>query len=131
MDVVLFMLFKKRKDLNLKLDKLIYTLEKSNIEELLNILGSKKKIIARNLLAGIFRGVGIGIGITIITAILIGISRLYLFVHFPTDVLAGAILGTIIALSVYYFGNKIENRIKKKEEIVVEEKEEEKDEELV
>lgn len=69
--------------------------------------------------------------IAIITAILIGISRLYLFVHFPTDVLAGAILGTIIALSVYYFGNKIENRIKKKEKIEVEEKEEEKDEELV
>lgn len=69
--------------------------------------------------------------VAIITAILIGISRLYLFVHFPTDVLAGAILGTIIALLVYYFGNKIENRIKKKEKIEVEEKEEEKDEELV
>ena len=49
MDVVLFMLFKKRKDLNLKLDKLIYTLEKSNIEDLLSILGSKKKIIARKV----------------------------------------------------------------------------------
>ena len=69
--------------------------------------------------------------VAIITAILIGISRLYLFVHFPTDVLAGAILGTVIALSVYYFGNKIEKRIKKKEKIEIEEKEEEKDEELV
>ena len=58
-------------------------------------------------------------------------TRLYLFVHFPTDVLAGAILGTVIALSVYYFGNKIEKRIKKKEKIEIEEKEEEKDEELV
>ena len=56
---------------------------------------------------------------------------MYLFVHFPTDVLAGAILGTVIALSVYYFGNKIEKRIKKKEKIEIEEKEEEKDEELV
>ena len=69
--------------------------------------------------------------VAIITAILIGISRLYLFVHFPTDVLAGAILGTVIALSVYYFGNKIEKRIKKKDKIEIEEKEEEKDEELV
>ena len=78
-----FMLFKKRKDLNLKLDKLIYTLQKSNIEELLNILGSKKKIIVRNLLAGIFRGVGIGIGITIITAILILILRHLVTLNIP------------------------------------------------
>ena len=32
---------------------------------------------------------------------LIGFSRLYLFVHFPTDVLAGALLGTGIALAVH------------------------------
>ena len=42
----------------------------------------------------------------IILAILIGISRMYLFVHFPSDVLAGAVLGTIISLSVYYIGNR-------------------------
>lgn len=52
--------------------------------------------------------------VAIITAIMVGISRLYLFVHFPTDVLAGAILGTIIALLVYFFGNKIEDKIKAK-----------------
>lgn len=33
-------------------------------------------------------------------AFLIAFSRLYHFVHFPTDVLAGAILGTVIALAV-------------------------------
>lgn len=33
-------------------------------------------------------------------AILIAFSRLYLFVHFPTDVLAGAALGTVIAVLV-------------------------------
>ena len=30
-------------------------------------------------------------------AVLIAFSRLYLFVHFPTDVLAGIIMGTVIA----------------------------------
>ena len=83
MDVVLFMLFKKKKELNLKLDKLIYVLEKSNLEDLLNILGSKKNIIVRNVLAGIFRGVGIGIGITIITAILILILRNLVALNIP------------------------------------------------
>lgn len=34
-------------------------------------------------------------------AALIGFSRLYLFVHFPTDVLAGALLGTGIAFGVH------------------------------
>ena len=47
---------------------------------------------------------------SIILAILIGISRLYLFVHFPTDVLGGAILGTTIAISVFIIGNRIINK---------------------
>ena len=50
----------------------------------------------------------------VILALCIGISRLYLFVHFPTDVLGGAVLGTIIAVSVYFIGNKIEKSIKEK-----------------
>lgn len=33
-------------------------------------------------------------------AVLISFSRLYLFAHFPTDVLAGAVLGTAIACCV-------------------------------
>ena len=35
---------------------------------------------------------------TDILAILIALSRLYLYVHFPTDVLAGAVFGIIIGL---------------------------------
>lgn len=34
-------------------------------------------------------------------AVLTAFSRLYLFVHFPTDVLAGSLLGAVIALLVY------------------------------
>lgn len=36
----------------------------------------------------------------LILAALIAVSRLYLFVHFPTDVLFGAVIGTIIAVLV-------------------------------
>lgn len=34
-------------------------------------------------------------------AVLIAFSRLYLFVHFPTDVIAGSLLGILIAWVVY------------------------------
>ena len=69
----LFMWLKKKKvnRLNSSIEKLSEMLEKGNFVELTYILGSKKEIIKRNLMAGIFRGVGIGIGVTIITAILV------------------------------------------------------------
>ena len=66
--------------------------------------------------------------VAIITAFLIGISRLYLFVHFPTDVLAGAVLGTIIAVTVYHLGNKIEKKISEKKKQNKEEEKIEKEE---
>ena len=42
-----------------------------------------------------------------ILASFIGFSRLYLYVHFPTDVLGGAVLGVIIGMATYYAGNRI------------------------
>ena len=62
---------KKIEILNTSINNLIEAFQKSNIEEWTYIFGSKKEIIKRNLIAGIFRGVGIGIGVTIITAIIL------------------------------------------------------------
>lgn len=42
-----------------------------------------------------------------ILAVLIAFSRLYLYVHFPTDVLAGAVLGTLFAVLAVYLINRI------------------------
>lgn len=53
------------------IDKLTEMLRNINLHDLIYILGSKKEIIKRNLLAGIARGIGGGIGFTIITAIII------------------------------------------------------------
>ncbi len=39
--------------------------------------------------------------IAYIMALLISFSRLYLYVHFPSDVIAGAIIGTLIGIIVY------------------------------
>lgn len=45
-------------------------------------------------------------------AVLIAFSRLYLYVHFPTDVLFAALLGIIISIFTVIFGNYL---LKKKE----------------
>ena len=37
-------------------------------------------------------------------ALIIAFSRLYLFVHFPSDILAGAVLGVIIGEAAYRLG---------------------------
>ena len=69
--------------LNDSIEKLSKTLQEWNISDLTYILGSKKEIIRRNLLAGIFRGVGIGIGVTIITAILIILLKNIVTLNIP------------------------------------------------
>ena len=64
-------MFKMRKQLNENIEKLLEKFESKDIEELIYVIGSKKEIAKRNFLAGIFRGVGIGIGVTIVTAIIV------------------------------------------------------------
>ncbi len=42
----------------------------------------------------------------LILAILIALSRLYLYVHFPTDVLVGALVGTLASIGAWAIVNK-------------------------
>ena len=74
---------KKVNILNNSIEKLSNALEKGNIEDLIYILGSKKEIIVRNFIAGIFRGIGIGIGVTLITAILIVVLNKIVALNIP------------------------------------------------
>ena len=70
---------KKIDMLNNSINNLIEAFQKSNIEEWTYIFGSKKEIIKRNVIAGIFRGVGI----TIITAILIILLQRIVALNIP------------------------------------------------
>ncbi len=51
----------------------------------------------------------------LVLAGIIGLSRMYLFVHFPSDVLAGAVLGILCALLAGFLFKKfdLENKIQK------------------
>lgn len=55
----------------------------------------------------LFKGLPKYAGIpALILAFLIGVSRLYVGAHFPTDVLAGALIGTFVALAVWWYYKK-------------------------
>ena len=54
-----------------------------------------------------------GIIVIPITA-LMAFSRLYLYVHFPTDILGGIVMGIIIGYVTYFCGNKIIDSVGKK-----------------
>ena len=69
--------------LSKQLENLGTKLEKSNLHELLYVLGNKKEIMKRNFLAGIFRGIGIGIGVTIITALIVIILQKIVTLNIP------------------------------------------------
>lgn len=53
----------------------------------------------------------------LVLAALIAFSRMYLFVHYPTDILGGVILGTLIAVTVFYGYENYKNKRKTKKEI--------------
>ena len=69
--------------LNENIEKLNTTLEKHNVHEFMTILGSKREIFKRNFFAGLARGIGMGIGFTIITAILVIILHKIVTLNIP------------------------------------------------
>ena len=74
---------KKIEKLNENLDKINYILSKNNVLELVELLGNSKKLIWRNFMAGISKGIGIGIGGTILSAVLIYLLQKIVRLNIP------------------------------------------------
>lgn len=60
---------KKRKELYEKLDDIVLTLEKTKINEYVDYINNRKRLIYLNFIQGIARGFGMAIGFTILGAL--------------------------------------------------------------
>lgn len=79
-------MFEKRKKENLllqQIDNLNKSLLESNLLEIAQLLGNRKKLLWTNLVAGMARGIGIGIGVTMITALLIMLLQKIVTLNIP------------------------------------------------
>ena len=74
---------KEEKELIKRLDKINYTLSQNNILELIELLGNRKKFFFRNFWSGIIKGIGTGIGFTILTAILLVVLQKIVPLNLP------------------------------------------------
>lgn len=66
-----------------KLEKVYYVLSKNNVIELAGLLENSRKFVIRSFFAGILKGIGTGIGFTILTAIVIIILQKIVTLNIP------------------------------------------------
>ena len=65
------------------IDKLNKSLQKNNFLDLVELLGDRRRLFIRNFSSGIFKGIGIGIGVTLITAILLILLQKIVALNIP------------------------------------------------
>ena len=65
------------------IDKLNKSLQRNNFLDLVELLGDRKKLFIRNFSSGIFKGIGIGIGVTLVTAILLILLQKIVALNIP------------------------------------------------
>lgn len=67
----------------MQLNKLNYIFSKNKTLELFELLGNTKKLLIRNFTSGIAKGIGVGIGFSIITAFIIYLLQKIIKLNIP------------------------------------------------
>lgn len=65
------------------INKLNKNLEDNNIKKLSELIGNSRKLFLKNFISGIFRGFGISIGLSILSAIIIYILQKVIRLNIP------------------------------------------------
>lgn len=66
-----------------QLSKLNYILSKNKVLDLVELVGNTKKLLIRNFASGIIKGIGAGIGFSIITALIIYLLQKIIKLNIP------------------------------------------------
>ena len=67
----------------IQLDRLNYILNRNKVLDLIEITGNTKKFLIRNFLSGIIKGIGVGIGFSVITALIIYLLQKIIKLNIP------------------------------------------------
>lgn len=78
-----------------KIEKLNKSMEQNNIQDLMAIVGSPKKMLFRNFTSGIAKGIGISIGFSLFSALVIYLLRKVIMLNIPV---ISEYIGDIIAI---------------------------------
>ena len=79
----MFIRKKKIKKLENLINELNINMAKNNLIDFSEVLGDWKELLKRNLISGIFKGIGIEIGFTIITGIIVYILQKIVRLNIP------------------------------------------------
>lgn len=76
-------MFGKTKRLKKQIEKLSQKIEESKINEYVLLMGDTKRLLWKNFISGISKGIGTGIGFTILGAIVLIILRKIVLLNIP------------------------------------------------
>ncbi len=76
-----------------RIDRLLEALEKSRLEEFVEYAGDRRRLIGRNLLAGVCRGLGFTLGFSVLGALAASVLRALVANNIP---LIGGFLAEVI-----------------------------------
>lgn len=86
-------MFQEKKKVRKELEKLNYKLEAVKINEYIELIGNTKKLLWKNFISGVAKGIGSAIGFTILGAIVLLILRKIVLLNIP---LIGRLLKDIL-----------------------------------